>query len=128
MFVTHSLAEAVFLSDRIVLMSARPGRIKTVIDVDEPHPRPPEFMLQSRVRGAAQRAVMPASRRDPPVHGRGGGVTEKASIAPRATQAVFAVAAIALWFVLTQSGAVSPLFLPPPDAVWQRIVAAGANG
>jgi NitT/TauT family transport system ATP-binding protein len=47
-FVTHSLAEAVFLSDRIALMTARPGRIKTIIDVGEPHPRLPAFMLDPR--------------------------------------------------------------------------------
>jgi len=48
LFVTHSLAEAVFLSDRILVMSARPGRIKGTVEVSEPHPRPPEFMLQPR--------------------------------------------------------------------------------
>jgi ABC-type nitrate/sulfonate/bicarbonate transport system ATPase subunit len=37
-FVTHSLAEAVFLSDRIALMTARPGRIKTILSIDVPHP------------------------------------------------------------------------------------------
>jgi NitT/TauT family transport system ATP-binding protein len=47
-FVTHSLAEAVFLSDRIIVMTARPGRIKTVVDVGEPHPRSPDFMLEPR--------------------------------------------------------------------------------
>jgi NitT/TauT family transport system ATP-binding protein len=47
-FVTHSLAEAVFLSDRIALMTARPGHIKTTIPVDESHPRSPEFMLRPR--------------------------------------------------------------------------------
>ena len=47
-FVTHSLAEAVFLSDRIALMTARPGRIKSIIQVDEPHPRLPAFMLDKR--------------------------------------------------------------------------------
>ncbi|HYK78440.1 MAG TPA: ABC transporter ATP-binding protein, partial [Micropepsaceae bacterium] len=47
-FVTHSLAEAVFLSDRIALMTARPGQIKAIIDVNEPHPRMPAFMLQPR--------------------------------------------------------------------------------
>ena len=45
-FVTHSLSEAVLLADRIVVMTARPGKIKSIISVGEPHPRSPDFMLQ----------------------------------------------------------------------------------
>ena len=42
--VTHSLAEAVFLSDRIFVFTARPRAIKEIMVIDEPHPRHPKFM------------------------------------------------------------------------------------
>jgi NitT/TauT family transport system ATP-binding protein len=61
-FVTHSIPEAVFLSSRVVVMSARPGRITKVIDVDLPRPRnedtretPRYFELVTEVREALRR-------------------------------------------------------------------------
>ncbi len=46
-FVTHSVYESVYLSDRIVIMAPRPGRIVADIAIDSPLPRNEEFRLGS---------------------------------------------------------------------------------
>jgi NitT/TauT family transport system ATP-binding protein len=58
-FVTHSIPEAVYLSSRVVVMSARPGRITRIVDVDLPVPRTDDtresdrfFSLVTEVREA----------------------------------------------------------------------------
>jgi len=56
-FVTHNISEAVFLSDRVFVLSPHPGRLSSVIDIDLPRPRraetretPEFFSLVSRIR------------------------------------------------------------------------------
>ena len=64
-FVTHSISESVLLSDRIIVMSARPGRIVQTFDVDLPRPRGRELLshpafvrLSAQVRACIEDASL----------------------------------------------------------------------
>jgi NitT/TauT family transport system ATP-binding protein len=74
-FVTHAIAEAVFLADRVVLLSARPGRIRSITEVEAPRPRSLEVTADS----AFQAKVLELRRQlteDEERLGREGGVSE----------------------------------------------------
>jgi len=54
-FVTHSIYEAVYLSNRVVVMAARPGRIVDQVAIDEPYPRGPDFRVSAAFTQYAKR-------------------------------------------------------------------------
>ena len=47
-FITHDVDEAIILAQRVIVMSARPGRIKEVVDIDIPYPRDQETKMSPR--------------------------------------------------------------------------------
>jgi len=55
LFVTHSIHEAVFLSTRIIMMAARPGRVTEQFFVPEPYPRGSDFLVSNGFMQHAQR-------------------------------------------------------------------------
>ena len=66
-FITHQIDEAVYLSDRVIIFTARPGRVKHILEIDIPRPRPlsikrtPQFLSYvDCIWGAIEEEVMQA--------------------------------------------------------------------
>ena len=54
-FVTHDINEAVMLSDRVLIMTARPGRVSEIVTIDLPRPRDPEMVTAPQFNSCVKR-------------------------------------------------------------------------
>ena len=66
LFVTHLIPEAVLLADRIVILSARPGRVQDVLTIDLPRPRSMASLEEPCFNAVANRARSQLIRAQPP--------------------------------------------------------------
>jgi NitT/TauT family transport system ATP-binding protein len=73
LFVTHSISEAILLSDRVVVMTPRPGRLARVLEIDLPRPRTVEMEFDERFKKASDeiRSLIFARRPEAADAGRG---------------------------------------------------------
>ena len=84
LFVTHQIDEAIYLSDRVMVMTKRPGRAKRIFAIDLPRPRDYEMRVTPRVQRAQARNLERAQGRDHGVadDGRRRPVARRASPTP----------------------------------------------
>ena len=72
LFVTHDIDEAIYLSDRVYLMSPRPGRVRLCIEIDLPRPRALEVITTAEFVGLKQRLLAPLREASPDPFGEVG--------------------------------------------------------
>jgi NitT/TauT family transport system ATP-binding protein len=70
-FVTHSVDEALYLSDTVYVLSSRPARVKEVVDVDLPRPRDPEALLRMPAYRALHERIWSLLQEELGADGRG---------------------------------------------------------
>ena len=64
LFVTHSIDEAVLLSDRVVIMGTKPGRVKQIVPINLPRPRQPEEIRALPEFGALRNFIWASIREE----------------------------------------------------------------
>ena len=67
-YVTHNVAEAVYLADRVIVMTSHPGTVKTEIRIDLPRPRDPLSVEFLDVQKSLLRHLGETAKASPPIH------------------------------------------------------------
>ena len=149
-FITHSVDEAVLLGDRIMVMTAQPGKVKTFVPVPLARPRnimelqkTPEYgelvtSIWSSLRDEVQRARQPGGRRSR--HERAEPMSSRARGAPASMSArtrdrllnvVSPLALLLVWELCARFGFIDTRFFPAPSSdrldAWSRCCARASS-
>ena len=116
-FVTHSVFESVFLSQRIVVMTPRPGRVFTEITIDAPYPRDERFRTRQNMQASAARWPGPSAGPWEARHERRCLAHWSANTGARGGR--FA------WEVVVRVFAIPPYVLPAPFLVLMTLIEDG---
>ena len=135
-FVTHSVFESVYLSQRIVVMTPRPGRVFTELAIDAPYPRDETLPHLGRIcrpvpPGVGGAGGRDAGRRRLSMTSRARAATPRRERADRALRVLLPIAvlalSIALWEAVVDYYAIPPYVLPGPRLVLRTLVADWAR-
>ncbi len=117
-FVTHSVFESVYLSQRIVVMTPRPGRVFTEIAIPAPYPRDEHFRTSADYAGFCRQVAQALGQ------AMGGAAMSERAL--RIALPVFVlVLAVAAWHAVVTVFAIPPYVLPGPGLVWATLIADG---
>ena len=126
-FVTHSVFESVYLSSRIVVMAARPGRVFTELAIDAPYPRDQTFRTSAEYAALCRRTSDALSQ----AMAAGGEAMTQRSAAQerrdRVLRIVLPVIVLALslaaWELVVRLANIPPYVLPAPSLILQTFIA-----